>query len=137
MLLGGVMCRIGPALVVEIVEQPGERPGIFVAAKFSGVGADAGLDSQRVFAKTFALGVLAQQIPRIIAVRHLFSSSIGHIRAAQRIRGRPNRNPQLMTILSAKSYCRKSVFATPVNSGNREAAYREKCQLDERRLIRR
>ena len=39
-----VMFGIGPALVVEIVEQAGQAPGVLVAAELSGVGANAGFD---------------------------------------------------------------------------------------------
>jgi hypothetical protein len=44
-LLCCVMLGIGPALVVEIVEQAGQAPGVLVASELLGVGANAGLDS--------------------------------------------------------------------------------------------
>ena len=76
MLGSRVMIGVGPAFVIEIVEQSGEGPGIFIAAKFPGVGADAGFDGQGMLAETFALCVFAKQGPGIIAVRHLFSSGL-------------------------------------------------------------
>src|SRR5208282_2246651 len=81
MFLGGMVFRIGPALVVEIMEEAGEGPKTFVAAKLQGVGADAGFDRQGVFAEAFALREFAEKGPGIRAIRHLFSSPIGHILA--------------------------------------------------------
>jgi len=51
---------IGPALVIEIVEQGGEAPGFFVGTGFAGVGADAGFDGKHMFAEAFGSGVLTE-----------------------------------------------------------------------------
>ena len=63
---------VGPALVVEVVEEGGEAPEIFVGAVFSGVGANAGFDGEGMFLQAFALGVFAEQIPGVVSIRHLF-----------------------------------------------------------------
>src|SRR5579863_1827672 len=75
----GVLARravigVRPALVVKIVEQRRHSPQFLVPAEFAGVGANAGLDGQRMLAQALALGVFTQQLPRIVAIRH--SSSL-------------------------------------------------------------
>ena len=67
-LVRGVIV-VGPALVVEIVKESGEAPSFFVGAVFAGVSADAGFDSQHVFAQGFGLGVFADEFPGIFASR--------------------------------------------------------------------
>ena len=62
MLLRRVVIGVRPALVIKIVEQGGEAPGIFVAAEFSRVGADAGFDCEGVFAQAFSLRVFAEKM---------------------------------------------------------------------------
>src|SRR5579871_2792152 len=47
--VGGVF-MIGPAFVIEIVEESGEAPCVFIGAILSGIRADAGFNSQHVFA---------------------------------------------------------------------------------------
>src|ERR1700726_3732407 len=84
MLFGGMMVRIGPALVVEIVKKRGDSPEFFIGSGFSRIGADARFHSQRMLAQAFALRVFAEQLPCIITIRHLFSSLIGHNRVAQK-----------------------------------------------------
>ena len=61
---------VGPAFVVEIVEQGGEAPEFFVGAVLAGVGADAGFDGEHVFAQAFGLGVFAEKFPGVVAGRH-------------------------------------------------------------------
>ena len=73
MLFRRVMLGVWPALIIEIVKQAGEAPGVFVAAELSSVGANAGFDGESMFAKALALCVFAEKIPGIISVRHLFS----------------------------------------------------------------
>ena len=57
-------------LVIEIVEEPGDRPGLLVfAAVLSREAAHGGLHGEAVFPKALRLRVLAQKIPGFIA-RH-------------------------------------------------------------------
>src|ERR1700679_2627633 len=70
MFLGGVVCWIRPAFVVEIVQQRSDAPKIFVRAQLSGVSTHAGFYGQRVFAEAFTLRVLAQKVPRLVPIWH-------------------------------------------------------------------
>lgn len=47
--LEGVVRGIGPAFVVEVVEECDGAPEFFVFAEFTGVGADGGFDGEHVF----------------------------------------------------------------------------------------
>jgi hypothetical protein len=73
MLTVGCVVVVGPALVIEVVEESGEAPVVFVRTIFAGVGPDAGFDGKHVFAEAFRLGVFAQKLPGIFAGRHWFS----------------------------------------------------------------
>src|SRR5258707_12785950 len=68
-LVGGMLV-IGPALVVEVVQQRGEAPGLFVGAGFTGIGAHAGFDGKHVLTERFGLRVFAEQFPGLFARRH-------------------------------------------------------------------
>src|ERR1700688_5152896 len=57
MFFGGAVRVIGPALVVEVMQQGGESPEFFLGAGLSRIGAHAGLYSQRMFAQAFVLCV--------------------------------------------------------------------------------
>jgi hypothetical protein len=61
---------VGPALVVEIVEQSGDTPELFIGAMLAGVGADAGFHRQHVLAETLRLRVFAQELPGLFACGH-------------------------------------------------------------------
>ena len=50
-------------LPIEIVEQRGEAPLVFVLAKLAGVGGDAGLYRQSVLAESFGFGEFADDVP--------------------------------------------------------------------------
>jgi hypothetical protein len=67
--VGGVV-GVGPALVVEVMENGGEAPGIFVGAVFAGIGAHAGFDGEHVFAEGFGLGEFADKFPGVVAGGH-------------------------------------------------------------------
>jgi hypothetical protein len=67
--VGGVVI-VGPALVVEIVEERGEAPEVFVGTEFAGVIANARFDSEHVLAERVGLGVLAEKVPGVVASRH-------------------------------------------------------------------
>jgi hypothetical protein len=58
---------VGPALVIEIVNQSSEAPEFFVSARFAGVGADASFYCQHVFAERFRLRVFADKFPGVFA----------------------------------------------------------------------
>src|ERR1700733_3157045 len=83
MFLGRVMRCIRPAFIVEIVQQRGDAPEIFVCAQFACDPPPAGLYGQRMFAKAFTLRVLAQKLPRLVPIWH-FSPvwSLPHCRMA-------------------------------------------------------
>ena len=59
MFLRGMMGGVGPAFVVEIVEQACDGPEIFVSAQFSRVGTRAGFHGESVFTQAFSLRVFA------------------------------------------------------------------------------
>jgi len=58
---------VGPALVIEIVEQGREAPELFIGAGFAGVGADAGFYGEHVLAQGFGFRVFADEIPSVFA----------------------------------------------------------------------
>ena len=64
------MLLIGPALVIEIVQQRSQAPGFFVGAGFARIGTDTRFDREHVFAQALRSGVLAQQFPGVLARRH-------------------------------------------------------------------
>ena len=64
---GGAVRVVGPALVVEVVQQRGEAPQIFISAGLSRVSAHAGFYRQRVLAQIFVLRVFAEQSPSVIS----------------------------------------------------------------------
>jgi hypothetical protein len=66
---------VGLALVVEIVQQRGEAPKLFVRAGLSCVSANAGFHREHVLAQTLRLCVFAQQFPSVVPSRHAFGSS--------------------------------------------------------------
>ncbi len=68
-LIGGVLL-VGPALVIEIVEQRGDTPKLFIGAGFAGIGANTRFDGEHVFAQALRRGVLAKQFPGVFAGRH-------------------------------------------------------------------
>jgi hypothetical protein len=68
--LVGEVLVIGPALVIEIVEQRGEAPGFFVSAGVASVGADTCFDGEHMFAEAFRGSVLAEKFPGVIARGH-------------------------------------------------------------------
>src|SRR5437588_10555436 len=68
-LIGGVLV-IGPALVVELVPQRGEAPNFFIGAGFARISAHTHLDREHMFTQALRSGVLAQQLPGVLASRH-------------------------------------------------------------------
>src|SRR5687767_10176209 len=62
-----VVAQVGPALVIEIMEQRGNAPRRLVFAELTRIAANGRLNRQRVFAQAVALGVLRQQGPRRFA----------------------------------------------------------------------
>ena len=59
--------EVGMALVVEVVQQPGDAPQLLVLAEAPRVGAHGGLDGQHVLAKRRRLGPLAEEGPGLRA----------------------------------------------------------------------
>src|ERR1700735_2093410 len=76
MLLRRVMGSVGPALVIEVMEQACETPELFVSAEFSGVSTRTGLHGESVLAQAFALGIFAQEFPGVVAGGHGFLSTM-------------------------------------------------------------
>jgi hypothetical protein len=74
MLLLGMVLVVGPALVIEIVEQSGEGPQFLIGSILPRVRAQAGLDSKGVFSQAFALRVFAQKFPGILSITHSTTS---------------------------------------------------------------
>ena len=62
--------RVGPALVVEVVEQRDDAPVLLVLAPQPRVAAHRGLDRQRVLPQALALRVFRQQRPGGVARQH-------------------------------------------------------------------
>jgi hypothetical protein len=72
MFAGGRVIVVRPAFVVEVVEESGEAPEIFVGAVFAGVSADTGFYGEHVLAEAFGLGVLAEKLPGVVAGWHVW-----------------------------------------------------------------
>lgn len=70
MFVVGRVVGVGPAFVVEIVEERGEPPNFLVRSRFASVGAYARFDGEHVFAQTLRLRVFAEKFPGIVASRH-------------------------------------------------------------------
>lgn len=71
----GRVVAVGPALVVEVMEERGESPTLLILALLAGVGTDAGFDSKHMLAEGLGLSVLAEQFPGIVTCRHAGSSA--------------------------------------------------------------
>jgi hypothetical protein len=69
-LAAGSVGVVGPALVIEIVEERCEAPEVLVGALLAGVGADAGFDGKGVFAEILRLRVFAEEVPSVVARGH-------------------------------------------------------------------
>src|SRR5262249_18562773 len=73
-----VLGRGGIFFIIEIVQQAGDAPLVFVLAELAGVGAHTGLNGQHVLAQALRLGVFAKQAPglgpvnSIRSIRHWF-----------------------------------------------------------------
>ena len=61
--------EVGIALVVEVVDQAGDRPALLVLAEAPGVGAHGGLDAQQVLAERVRFDPLADEIPGLFTRR--------------------------------------------------------------------
>src|SRR3954451_25201795 len=59
----GMLVESGVDLVVEVMEQRGRSPELFVLAETHRVGADCGLDGERVAAQRCALRVAREGLP--------------------------------------------------------------------------
>ncbi len=67
--IGGVV-GVGPALIVEVVEERGQAPGVFVGSILAGVSADTRFDGEHVLAEAFGLGEFADDLPGVFARGH-------------------------------------------------------------------
>src|SRR5438067_3275002 len=74
-----------PALVVEVVQQRGDAPGVFVFPELPRVAAHRGFDRHRVFQQAVAFRVLGQERPGVVAIHdkflHLMPASRSESRA--------------------------------------------------------
>jgi hypothetical protein len=66
--------EVGIALVVEVVNEPGDGPELLVLAVAAGVGPHPRLDRERMLAQRLRLGPIAEKRPGLIAGRS------GHLR---------------------------------------------------------
>jgi hypothetical protein len=64
------VCFVRPAFIIEVVEQRGDAPDLFIGAVLAGVGADAGFHGQHVLAEALGLRVFAQELPGIFSRGH-------------------------------------------------------------------
>ena len=64
----GMVRGIGPALIVEIVQQPDDAPFLFVFVQLAGIGPHRRFDGQHVLAQALALRVLTNQRKCVVAV---------------------------------------------------------------------
>src|SRR6202030_3800184 len=67
MAFARVVLLIGPALVVEIVQQRGQSPEFLIGPGCPGISAHTGLNGQGMFAQTSVLGEFAEQGPSLIS----------------------------------------------------------------------
>src|SRR6266568_4703154 len=70
MPLIGEVLLIGPAFVVEVVQQRSDAPKLLVGAGFTRVGANARFDRQHVFAQVLGRSVFTEKFPGVLAARH-------------------------------------------------------------------
>ncbi len=84
--VGGVFV-VGPAFVIEIVEQRSKAPSLFIGALLARVSSDAGFDGQHVLAQALRFCEFAQQLPGIKTCGHAF------LQAAKQVVYRRNGNP--------------------------------------------
>src|SRR5216684_6410737 len=61
---------VGPALVVEVMEQRGDSPELLIGGVLAGIGADASFHRQHVLAEALGLGVFAQKLPGVLSCGH-------------------------------------------------------------------
>src|SRR5258707_14594072 len=71
----GVILRVGPALVVKVVNQAGEAPELLVLAPLAGVVTHRGFDGEAVLAEPLLFRVLAEEIPDLVAAGESFGLS--------------------------------------------------------------
>ena len=75
--MGWMVFLIGPALVIEIVQQRGDSPELLVRSGFAGIGAHASFDGQGVFAQIFVLREFAEEVPGVVSGGHAEENSKG------------------------------------------------------------
>jgi len=62
----GMVLGVRPALVVEVVEQPGDAPELFVLAKKTGVIPHRRLDGEGMLGSPCLFCVFAEKLPRLV-----------------------------------------------------------------------
>jgi len=68
----GCVFVVGPALVIEIMEQRRDAPNLLIGGLLARVGANAGFDGKHVLAQALRFSEFAQQLPGIVACGHAF-----------------------------------------------------------------
>ena len=68
--MSGDVVVVGPALVIEIVEERGKTPKLFIGALLARVSADTGFDGEHVLAEALGYGKFAEQFPCIVTSGH-------------------------------------------------------------------
>src|SRR6266853_6547263 len=69
-LSGRAMRIVGPAFVVEIMQQCGQSPEFFIGAGPARIGAHTCFDGQCMLAQIFVLCVFAEQSPGVVSSWH-------------------------------------------------------------------
>ena len=87
--------RVGMALVVEVVQQPGDAPELLVGAELAGVGAHRGLDGEAVAAQRLRLAPTRQQGPGLVARKGRGHGCCLAERLARPARRRPREPPTM------------------------------------------
>src|ERR1700677_251880 len=60
--------KVGMNLPIEVVEQRGHGPLLFILAKFASVSGHAGLHRQHMFAQALRFNEFANRVPRLISI---------------------------------------------------------------------
>jgi len=76
----GMVLHVGPALIVEVVQEPGQPPKLLVLLPEPRIVAHRRLDCQRVLAQAFLFRVLAEELPGFVAAGKSFRLCHGRVR---------------------------------------------------------
>src|ERR1700687_882627 len=102
---------VWPALVVEVVQQGGDAPELFIGDVLAGIGADAGFHGQHVLAEALGLRVFAQQLPGVFACGHglSFRDGIAYLTLAEDSPQRAQSSQRRMKRTPTMNWCGRQV----------------------------